>query len=141
MADRLQTHINRVAPLARKRDLVVLAGYFEPKGSSTPTVINIPGVTSITHSATGVWLVTLDASYADVSVVASLQLHDPTTDVAICLGDFTAGTGSVGSKFLVQANKISDQTAVDITNVAGVAGNRIHLFITAAIKSGFSSIN
>ena len=139
MVDRLTAKINRPGMLTRKRDIVLLAGYFEPNDTTSPTVIKCPGVTSVTYAGNA-FTVTLDDSYKDISVQASLQLHTASTDATIVLGDFVAGTGSAGNSFKIAMRKSSDASATTIAAVTGVAGNRIHLLITCARKSDFGTV-
>lgn len=142
MADRLTTHINRPGMLTRKRDIVQLAGYFETNGAAAPTVIKCPGVTSITHAATGKLTVTLDDSYKDVSVILTLQkVAGATLDVRVDASTFVAGTGSAGNSFIVQFSTSSTGApAAPPASTPGLAGTRVHMLITCARKSDFGTV-
>jgi len=119
----------------------MITGYFEPNGSSDPTVIKIPGVSTVVHSATGKWTVTLDDSYYEViSVVPSLQLHT-LADVKLMMSDTSDVAKSTVASFTILAYTNNNSgsyeapAACDIANVTGHAGNRIHLTMILARRS------
>lgn len=127
--------------LTKRQELVNICGYFEPNGTSSPTVVKMPGVKSVSRTAAGAWTVTLDDSYYEVvSVQASLQLH-AISDVKLVVSDTTAAAQSTAAtiKLLAYTNNNAGAyeapTAADIANVAGASGNRVHLNVVMARRS------
>lgn len=145
MASPAPTHINRSDAQARKRRVVNLMGYFEPKAAVTPTVVAIPGVTAVTYAATGQLLVKLDARYKDVSCVAALQLHTPAdAEVVvsdIVLNDTTNNNGNT-SILLITTLSSTGAAAVPPASIPGPLGNRVHVYISAVLgDKDFTSSN
>jgi len=130
-------HLNKFGALRRKRKIFEFEGYFEPNGTSDPTVISCPGVKSVKYAATGKYTVTMDDTWVDVSVgQPCVQLH-ALADVFCQVSDIDP-VASGGATILLLLAKLSDHTATTIANSAGKAGNRIHLRITCAGGSDFS---
>ena len=143
MADRLSSKINRPGPIARKRDLVVLAGWIQPNDTTdlVASEIACPGISSVVYNAaTGQLLVTMDASYADISVQATYQkVAGDTEDRRVDVATVTPGTGSVGTKFILQSSLSS--TGAPVAWAASASTKRVHLCIVAALKSAFTNTN
>lgn len=131
-------HLNKNTAVTRKRKLVKFAGYFEPNGASNPAVVNIPGVKSVTYAATGKYTLTLDDTWTDVAVTGlTLQLHT-IADVQVLASDVNP-TAAGGATVLILAVLTSTgASGVAIANVAGKAGNRIHVELTCSGGTDFS---
>lgn len=134
--------MNRGAALLLKRqDVVLIAGYFEPNGSSDPLVTKAMGVTSVKHTATGKYTITLDDSYYEIVSLGNAEVQGHTVGTAWCQwGDTIApaqSTVATAVLFTVAATNSSTTTpaAVDIANSAGPAGSRVHFQIYVARRS------
>ena len=78
--------------------VVVVKGRFRFNTASDPTSIIGRGISSVAHSATGVWTVTLDSEFQNAvgleSVVATLEL-DAAANTHLQTGAFTASAGTL----------------------------------------------
>lgn len=99
-----------------------------PNGSSTPTIGENLGkiVSSVTWSATGLLLVTLNDTYLAAGCFTSLQLATP-ADTAVSIKSFLPTTTKVLTVSIFTGGVAAD--------IAANAGNIIHLFIVCRDSS------
>jgi len=127
--------------LTKRQEIVAIMGYFEPNGSSDPTVVKAAGVASVKHSATGKFTITLDDSYYEIVSLGSAEVQGHAVGTAWCQwGDTVApaqSTQATAVLWTVAATNSSTTTpvAADIANSAGPTGSRVHFQIYAARRS------
>jgi hypothetical protein len=99
-----------------------------PNGSSTPTLGENYGkiVSTVTWSATGVLLVTLNDTYLAAGAFTQLQLA-AAADTQVQVKTFTAATTKILTLDILTAGVLAD--------IAADAGNIIHLFIVCRDSS------
>ena len=103
--------------LQLERDSVLLGGYFDPNGSSAPTSVYGRGISSVAHTATGRWTVTLADTWKALFPNAFLSLATSADLNLIC--------DEVGTSTFVV---VALAAAVE-TDIAAATNNRIFLQI------------